>query len=45
LQRRGVDHESELVSRVGLKDVGRVLEHYGMLYSSCSISSRSLRIE
>jgi len=28
LQRRGVDHGVELVSRAGLKDVGRVVEHY-----------------
>jgi hypothetical protein len=27
LQRRGVDHGVELISRAGLKDVGRVVEH------------------
>jgi hypothetical protein len=30
LQRCGVDHEPELISRAGLKDVGPVLEHYGV---------------
>jgi len=29
-QRRGVDHEAELISRAGLKDVCRVVEHYGL---------------
>jgi hypothetical protein len=28
LQRCGVEHEPELISRAGLKDVGRVLEHF-----------------
>ena len=30
LERRGVDHEAELTSRAGLKDVGREMEHYGV---------------
>jgi hypothetical protein len=34
LQRRGVDHESELISRAGLRDISRVVEHYGHFYSS-----------
>jgi pantoate kinase len=25
-----VDHEAELISRAGLKDIGRVVEHYGV---------------
>jgi hypothetical protein len=29
LQRRGVDHEAELISRAGLKDFGRVVEQNG----------------
>ena len=29
LQRRGVDHEPELISWAGPKDVGREMEHYG----------------
>ena len=28
LQRRGVDHEPDLISWAGLKDIGRVMEHY-----------------
>ena len=30
LQRRGVDHEPELISWAGLKDIGREMEHYGV---------------
>ena len=30
LQRRGVDHESEPISRAGLRDVSRVVEHYAL---------------
>jgi hypothetical protein len=30
LERRGVDHKAELISRAGLSDVGRVVEHYGI---------------
>jgi hypothetical protein len=30
LQRRGVDHGVELISRAGLKGVGRVVEHYAL---------------
>ena len=30
LQRRGVDHETDLISRGGLKAVGREMEHYGL---------------
>ena len=33
LQRRGVDHGVELISRTGLKDVGRVVEHYALDFS------------
>ena len=36
LQRRGVDHEAELISRAGLKAVGREVEHYGLLQSGAS---------
>ena len=31
LQRRGVDHEAELISRAGPKDVGRVVEHNALV--------------
>jgi hypothetical protein len=30
LQHGRVDHEAELISRAGLKDIGRSVEHYGI---------------
>ena len=30
LQRRGLDHERELISRTGSKNVGRAVEHYAL---------------
>jgi hypothetical protein len=41
LQRRGVDHGVELISRTGLKDVARVVEHYAMDFSTGTTPRRA----